>query len=320
MSAVSHRLSIANIEHAATVIDPVFLHSPQYVHESLSDVVGVPLMLKVETVNPIRSFKGRGATYFVSTVADDARLLCASAGNFGQAIAYACRQRGLPLRIYASVNANPYKVERMRALGADVVLQGEDFDGAKLAARAEAALTGAWMVEDGFEPAVSEGAGTIGRELLQAPTPPDVVVIPLGNGALLAGVARIMKARAPATRIIAVQAHGAPAMVESWRSGQLVRYARISTIADGIGVREPIPAALGDLAGLIDDAVLVTDEQIIAAMRLLHQHAGLVVEPSGAVGLAAMLQAPGLVAGNPTAAIICGGNLTDEQRRSWLGD
>ncbi len=313
-----HRLDLQRIEHATTVIDPAFLNSPQYVVESMSEILGTTVTLKVESVNPIRSFKGRGAGYFISTVADDARLICASAGNFGQAMAYACRARGLPLTIYASVNANPFKVERMRALGATVVLEGDDFDGAKSAARREAARIGAWMVEDGLEPTISEGAGTIGLELLRLPEPLDVIAVPLGNGALLAGVARVLKARSPCTRVVAVQAAGAPAMVESMRQGRLVRHDRVDTIADGIGVREPIPEALTDLAGLVDEEVLVSEQGIITAMRLLHRHAGLVVEPSGAVGIAAMMEHPATFAGRRSGTIICGSNLTDQQIEEWL--
>lgn len=318
MVAEPHRLDLARIDHAATVIDPVFLNSPQFEAETLGQALGVLLTLKVESVNPIRSFKGRGAGYFIATVADDANLMCASAGNFGQAMAYACRARGLPLKIYASVNANPFKVERMRALGAEVVLAGDDFDGAKEVARREAARIGARMVEDALEPAISEGTGTIGLELLRLPRPLEVIAVPLGNGALLAGVARVLKARSPGIRVVAVQAAGAPAMVESMRQGRVVRHERIATIADGIGVREPIPEALADLAGLVDDAVLVSEAAIVDAMRLLHRHVGLVVEPSGAVGIAAMMEHPATFAGARVGTIIGGGNLTDQQIAEWL--
>jgi len=116
----SHRLSLERIEHAAKVIDPAFLNTPQFVCEPLGEELGLRLALKIETMNPIRSFKGRGADFLVSQVKECGRLLCASAGNFGQAMAYACRKRGLKLTVYASINANPLKVERMRSLGAHV--------------------------------------------------------------------------------------------------------------------------------------------------------------------------------------------------------
>lgn len=314
----AHRLSLERIERASRAIDPVFLHSPQFVCEGLSDELGQRVALKVETLNPIRSFKGRGADWLVSQASRHERLLCASAGNFGQAMAYACRKRGLRLTIYAATQASPLKVERMRRLGADVVLYGADFDEAKAEARRAAAREGARFVEDSLDLETLEGAGTMGLEWLRFPEPLDALLVALGNGAMFNGVARVFKARRPQTRMVAVQALGAPAMVESWRTGRVVSYPRIDTIADGIGVRVPVPEALADMDGLVDDAVLVRESSILHAMRLLHQHAGLVVEPSGAVGVAALLERPELFRGQAVGTIVCGGNLTLEQMRAWL--
>src|SRR5687767_797687 len=123
-SSGMHRLALERVELAARLIDPVFLHTPQFVCEPLSAALGVRVALKIETLNPIRSFKGRGADFLVSQASNDVPLVCASAGNFGQAMAYACRKHGLKLTIYASTNANSLKVERMQMLGANVVLQG----------------------------------------------------------------------------------------------------------------------------------------------------------------------------------------------------
>ncbi len=313
-----HRLSLESIVRAATTIDPVFRNSPQFSCEPLSAALGCDLTLKVEVLNPIRSFKGRGAWHFVASLPTGARLVCASAGNFGQALGYACRARGIPITIYAAHSANPLKIERMRALGATVVLDGEDFDAAKLAAKAFAAAGGGQMVEDGLEPLISEGAGTIGLELLQHQQHYDALLIPLGNGALFNGVARWVKAHSPQTRIIAVSAAGAPAMVESWRAGRVISHASISTIADGIGVRAPIAEAVADMHGLCDDALLVDDDTIIAAMQLVFAYLGLVLEPSGAAGVAAVLANPARFADHRVATILCGGNLTAEQVRRWL--
>lgn len=318
-----HRLSLERIEQAAYRIDPVFLHTPQFVCEPLSQALGVPLLTKVETLNPIRSFKGRGADFFLQCILekfpqrDFPPLFCASAGNFGQAMAYICRKHGLPLTIYASVHANPLKIERMKALGAQVVLQGNDFDAAKLAARQQAQAVGGWMVEDGYEVAISEGAGSIGVELLQYPQPLAAVVVPLGNGALLGGVGRWIRAHSPQTRIIGVQAAGAPAMERSWRSKTLIELPQIATIADGIGVRVPIPEALQDMEGIVDEVWLVSEEALWQAMRLVQQHLGLLLEPSGAAGIAGLLEHRPAVNGL-VGTLLCGGNLTEEQRRTWL--
>ena len=247
-------------------------------------------------------------------------LICASAGNFGQAMAYACRARGVPLTVYAAEQANPLKIARMRAMGARVVLAGEDFDAAKALAREAAAREGARFVEDGRDPEPTEGAGTIALEWLAFPERLDALLVPLGNGALLAGIATVLEARRPETRIVAVGASGAPAMIESLRSGRTISHDRIDTIADGIGVRVPVPQALDDLRGLVDELILVPDDDILRAMRLLHRHAGVVAEPSGAAGLAAVVQEPARFAGQTVGTVICGGNLTPAQMRDWLAE
>lgn len=311
------RISLERISLARKFIDPVFLDTPQYELDSLNAVLGTRVVLKVETTNPIRSFKGRGAEFLVSQRADRTPLLCASAGNFGQAMAYACRKRGIRLMVYAASTANAYKVERMRSLGAEVILHGHDFDSAKEEARRVARTQGYPMIEDGLAVETIEGAGTIGLELLDAGQL-DVMLIALGNGALFNGIASVLKHRLPVTKRIAVQAAGAPAMADSWKTGRLVSYPTLNTIADGIGVRIPIPEALADMSPLVDDIITVREESIIEAMRLIHSHAGIVAEPSGAVGIAAILENPDRFRGHRTGTVICGGNLTNEQCRLWL--
>ena len=147
---------------------------------------------------------------------------------------------------------------------------------------------------------------------------PDILLIPLGNGALINGVALAVKASRPDVQIIAVQAEGAPAMVESWRSGKVVVHERVQTIADGIAVRLPVPEALADMQGLVDDALLVSEDAIVRGIQLLHQHVGVVVEPSGAVGIAAVLEHAERFQGAHVGTVVCGGNLTLEQMRMWL--
>ena len=320
-----HRLSLDAVRRAADAIDPVFSRSPQYVDSGLSAALGCSLIVKLETANPLRSFKGRGASFLVTerlTRDDSVRangVVCASAGNWGQAVAYACGRAGIDVTVFAAEGANPLKVERMRALGADVRLMGVDFDAAKDAGRAFAEDGGATFVEDGREAEVSEGHGTIGLELLAPERPdtrPDAVVVPLGNGAMLAGVARWVKACAPDVEVIGVCATGADAMRRSWLAARAVATGSADTIADGIAVRVPVPEAVADLDGLVDDIVLVEDERIVAAMRLALEAAGLVLEPAGAAGLAAVLADPERFAGRAVAAVLCGSNATVDQLRA----
>jgi threonine dehydratase len=307
------RLSLEHIARAATGIDPVFLDSPQYLAETLAQRLGCQLVVKIETLNPIRSFKGRGAEYLVSSLSGQPRLVCSTAGNFGQGMAYAARKRGLPITIFVAANANPLKVERMRSFGADVRHANDE----AAAARAFARENGALLVEDGVDAAIGEGAGTIGVELLRWPDPLDAIVVPLGDGSLLAGVARWVKAHRPATQIIGVCAQGSPAMERSWRSGRVLED-RSATIADGLAVSQPHPQAVADLTGLVDDILLADDNTMLEAMRLAHQELGLVLEPSGAAGLAAVMAYRERFRGQLVAVILTGGNLTAEQIRKWL--
>ncbi len=311
-------ISIEHIREAREVVDPVFLRTPQFLSETISERLGVATILKVECVNPIRSFKGRGASYLLHRLgASGPPLVCASAGNFGQGMAFACRKAGRPLTVFAARAANPFKLDRMRALGAEVVLAGADFDEAKDAASAHAEKAGSIYVEDGREGAISEGAGTIAAELLELDTELDAVVVPVGNGALINGAGTWLRRLAPATRVIGVCPAGAPAMELSWKSGRVVT-APADTIADGISVRVPGREALELMRTTADAVVLVTDAQIVEAMRMLLRDAGVVAEPAGAAGLAAVAALRHEFAGLTVATPVTGGNVTEAQAREWL--
>jgi threonine dehydratase len=207
---------------------------------------------------------------------------------------------------------NPAKAERMRALGAKVTLSNGDFDIAKLNARQLAAdHPECIFVEDGAEDAVTEGAGTIAVELLAAGTI-DTVVVPLGDGALITGIAAWLKDRSPATQIIGVCPEAAPAMLHAWREARgmpqspWVRHTS-QTIADGIEVRVPIQESVERMKNLVDDIVLVKDDELIEAMRLSASALGLVLEPSGAAGLAAIRNYE--LPGERLATILTGSNI-----------
>ena len=203
------RISIERIRESIEIIDPVFLNSRQFVSERLNDHLGFDLLLKDETDNPVKCFKGRGAEFLAAQHTDGRRIICASAGNFGHAMAYACVRRDIPVTVYASVNASPIKLDRMRELGADVVLHGEDFDAAKIEARRIAATGDARFVEDSLDVETVAGAGTMGVELLQDSRGFDALLVPLGNGAMFNGIATAYKSVRPDARLIAVQATGA---------------------------------------------------------------------------------------------------------------
>jgi threonine dehydratase len=300
-------LSLDRIAEAAEVVDPAFRNTPQFIHAALSRELGRDLVLKIETLNPIRSFKGRGADYYMRDLSPGQHVVCASAGNFGQAIAYAGRARDVAVTVFAAKQANPLKVDRMRELGADVVLDGDDFDAAKARARDHAAERSECVfVEDGQDPRIAEGAGTIAVEL--APLDLDAVIVPVGNGALISGIGSWLKAHSPRTRIVGVCAEAAPSMAISWRSGEPTATDTATTIADGIAVRVPVPEAIEWMRDVVDDIVLVSEAQIRQALWTIRDAVGMIVEPAGAMGVAGALVRR--LSGATQATIVTGSNIS----------
>jgi threonine dehydratase len=306
-------LSVKRIEEAARTIDPVFLNTPQYADEQLNAALARNVVVKVETANPVRSFKGRGADFFMERVDPGSTVVCSSTGNFGQAMAYAGRRRGIAVEVFVPENVNPVKLARMRAFGARVTPVGADSAASEAVARDYVAgREGCVYVEDGKEMAIAEGAGTIGIELIQA-GPFDAVVLPVGDGALITGVARWIKDFAPHTRIIGVCASGAPCMALSWRAGKPVSTERSDTIAEGIEVGVPVPESVVRLVALVDDMVLVDDSDLLEAMQLSVRTLGLLLEPSAAAGLAAIRVHN--LPGDRLATVLTGSNLRAEHLR-----
>ena len=282
-------LSLERIEEAARVIDPSLLNTPQFSDPMLSEALGRETVVKMENVSPIGSFKGRGADYFVGGLERrDERLVTATAGNWGIGLAYAGRRHGHPVEIFAGASAYAGKLRRMSALGANVTAVDGGPDMVHAAARDLADKeSGCQLVSDGEPAAVAEGHGTIGVELLRTGTL-DTVVVQVGDGALISGIARWLKAQSPSTHVVGVCASGAPAMKLSIDAGRPVRSDPLTTIAGGLAISEPIAASLERLQALVDDVVFVDDDDIRAAMALIADTIGVLVEPSGAAGVAAV--------------------------------
>ncbi|MER7835428.1 pyridoxal-phosphate dependent enzyme [Streptomyces sp. NPDC096040] len=315
------RLDTARIQAARRVIDPVFLDTPLYHCEALQPDLGCAVSIKLETANPVRSFKARGTEVAASLLADrgSPTVVCASAGNLGQALAWSGRGRGLDVTVVASRFATVAKLDRIRALGARLELVDGDHEMARERAAAIARYDGSRLLEDSLDLETCEGAATIGLELVDTVPSFDAVLIALGGGALATGVGHVMKALAPEVEVICVQPLGAPAMTHSWRGRRVVTTDSADTIADGVAGRRPIPAVLDDLLLVADDAVLVQEASIIAGMRMLLDHAGLVVEPSAALGIAAILEDRDRFAGRHVVTIVCGSNVDMNAYHRWVG-
>ncbi|OJF92991.1 threonine ammonia-lyase [Pararhizobium antarcticum] len=299
---------------ASSRIDGRFTNSPLLEQQTANDATGVRLLAKVEMLNPIRSFKGRGTDWWLQNQPPGTDpIISASAGNFGQGLARAGRKHGRPVIIYAATSANPAKIEAMRRLGADVRLQGKDFDAAKAAARTFADAHGYAFVEDGALREIAEGAGTIAleitRELAGEDVQLDAILVPLGNGALLTGVGTWIKAHAPTCRVIGVVAAAAPAMKQAFETGMPVSTKTAMTAADGIAVRECVPYALESMKTTVDAVWAVDEATITAARRFCLEHYGLVIEEAGAAGVAAIMDRKEELKGRTVATILCGSNV-----------
>jgi threonine dehydratase len=315
------RLDTDRIRAAREVIDPVFLGTPLYRCQALEPVLGCGVSIKLETANPVGSFKARGTEVVASLLPGSGprAVVCASAGNLGQALAWSGRGRGLEVTVVASRFAPAAKLDRIRALEARLELVDGDIEVARERAAALARHEGIRLVEDSLDIETCEGAATIGLELTDIAPSFDAVLIALGGGALATGVGHVIKALAPEVEVICIQPAGAPAMTHSWHQRRVVTSGPTDTIADGVAGRCPIPAVLDDLLLVADDAVLVQEASIIAGMRMLLDHAGLVVEPSAALGIAAILEDRDRFAGRHVVTIVCGSNVDPDAYRRWVG-
>lgn len=301
------------------MIDPVFLDTPLYRCEALEPGLGCAVSIKLETANPVRSFKARGTELVASGLAENGSdaVACASAGNLGQALAWSGRGRGLDVTVVASRDAPATKLDRIRALDARLELVDGDIDVARDRATEIARHHGIRLLEDSLDVETCEGAATIGLELVDTVPAFDTVLVALGGGALTTGVGHVLKALAPEVEVIGVQPLGAPAMARSWRERRVVTTDSTDTIADGVAGRRPIPAVLDDLLVVADDVILVQETSIVAGMRMLLHHAGLVVEPSAALGIAAILEDHDRFAGRHVATVICGSNVDIDSYQRW---
>jgi len=308
---------------AYPAIPAAFRGMPQFVSEPLSEIAGAPIIVKIETVNPIGCFKGRGTWLAIAAllrrgaVGEGQGVIVASAGNFGQGIAFACRALGIPAIVFAATSASAVKVDAMRRLGADVRLVGEDFDAARVAA-ADLANEAAWqLVVDGQDPWMAIGAGTAALELTEAVRRGDLpafsrIYVPVGNGSLIAGIGTWMRHAAPLTRVIGVQAARAPAMTLSWREGRPIETELADTVADGIAARVPVPEALELMVNVVDEMLLVDEEEILSATAELAAALPVRVETAAGAAWAALRRT--VDQAGPTALIVTGGNVNDAGR------
>jgi threonine dehydratase len=305
-------VTIAAVRQAAAAINGVIARTPVISTPSISELAGVEIHLKLETLHRTGSFKERGALAKLLTLDGGARragVIAMSAGNHAQGVAYHARRLGIPATIVMPEGTPFIKIDRTEAYGAKVVLKGDSLVAAREAADALARDEGLVLVHPYDDRAVIAGQGTIALELLADQPDLETVVVPIGGGGLISGIAVAGKALNPGIDIIGVQSTLYPSMYRLMRGEDPGPPAAAATLAEGIAVKEPGRLTRRIVKALVSDILLVDDVTIERAVEVLLERQKLVVEGAGAAGLAAVLAAPKRFRGRRIGVVICGGNI-----------
>ncbi len=321
-------VTLAEIEAARERIAGRVHHTPLLPSRTLGERIGARVWLKAENLQKTGSFKVRGALNRIATLSPEERargIITVSAGNHAQGVAWAAAAAGVPATVVMAETATASKVAATRDYGAEVILFGpssvESFAEMERLRR-ERGLT---LVHPFDDPAIIAGQGTVGLEILEdlpelgQGDAPDTVVVPIGGGGLIAGVAVALKERRPDVRIVGVEPHGAAAMHASLRAGRPVHLDRIDTVADGLTAPFAGELTLRIVRYYVDDIVLIYDAAILAGVRFLLERAKLLAEPAGAAAVGALLA--GAIAPEPgsnVVALVCGGNVGLDRLAGYL--
>src|SRR5579863_4533623 len=308
-------LDLADVLAARQRIAPYLRPTPLFRYPVLDALTGTRTWVKHENHQPVGAFKVRGGINLVSQLTEAERrrgVIAASTGNHGQSVAYAAEEFGARAVICMPEQANPVKVESMRALGAEVIFHGRDFDEAREHCEKLATEHGYRYIHSGDEPALIAGVATYTLEILEVQPGTEVIVVPVGGGSGAAGTCVVAKTVRSSVEVIGVQSEAAPAAYRSWQAGALVEDAT-STFAEGLATRTAFELPQRILRDRLDDFVLVSEAALKAATRLMIEKTRNLVEPAGAAALAAVLAAPHRFAGRKVAIICSGGNISPAQ-------
>jgi len=293
--------------------------TPLHHYPTLSELVGAKIYIKHENHQPIGAFKVRGGLVLAAQLTPEQRrggLFTASTGNHGLSISYAAQAHGLKATIAVPEGANPGKVAAMRALGAEVVFHGQDFDSAREWIMKIAEQRGGTFVGPTDEPLI-HGVGTYALEIIEELPDVEVIIVPIGAGSGVCGTCIVAKSINPEIKVIGVQSTQAPAAQRSWKSGKLVT-AEMQTFAEGIATRVPFENTQRIMGRYLDDFVLVEDAEIKKAIITLLEHTHNLAEGAGAAPFAAALQLKQRLAGRKVALVMSGGNLSVEKLKNFL--
>ena len=304
-------VALAEVQDARRRLEGVAVRTPLDRSRALSDRIGGDVFIKCENLQRTGSFKTRGAYNRIGRLGEAERskgVVAASAGNHAQGVALAASLSGIESTVYMPEAAPLPKVEATKRYGARVVLEGRDFGQAVAAATKHAEECGAVFVHPYEHPHIIAGQGTVGCEILEQAGEPGTVVVPVGGGGLISGIAAALRASAASVRIVGVQASGAAAFPPSLEAGRPIHLEHMSTIADGIAANCPGELTFAHVQELVDDVVCVDDEALAEALVFSAERMKLVLEPAGAAGVAAIL-AEAVKPVPPVVVVLSGGNI-----------
>jgi threonine dehydratase len=307
--------TLRDVYRAKNTIAPHIPRTPLHFSSGLSEMLDAEVYLKHEEYLPLGAFKGRGGINLLANLSDEEKergLITASSGNHGQSMASACKLFGVKAIIGLPEDANPNKVAAMRALGAELVFHGADFDAARLHCETLAKEEGYRFVHPVNDPLLIAGVGTQALETLEDLPDVQVLMLPLGGGSGVSGACIVAKGIDPSIEVLAVQSEQAPAGYLSWKQGQMVE-AEMNTFAEGVATRSGYELAQSVIRELLDDFLLVSDKEIHRAIGTLVDKAHTLAEGAGATALAGAIKYPEKVKGKKVAITVSGGNITAEQ-------
>ncbi len=313
---------LADVIAARQRIAPYLRPTPLYAYPALDAVAGARLHVKHENHQPVGAFKVRGGVNLVSQLGAGERgrgVVTASTGNHGQSVAFASNIFDVRAIVCVPEQANPVKVESMRALGADIVFHGRDFDDAREHCEKLSAEHGYRYIHSANEPDLIAGVGTYTLEILETEPATDVIVVPVGGGSGAAGACIVAKSARRSIEVIGVQAEAAPAAYRSWRARELLTDAN-TTRAEGLATGTAFDLPQRILWELLDDFVLVSENALTNATRLMIEKTRNLVEPAGAAALAAVLADPARFAGRNVTIVCSGGNISPAQLAALWAD
>src|SRR5262245_3893865 len=311
----------ADVEAALPIVRRYLAPTPLYEWPALSQMLGCRYYLKHENHTPTTAFKVRGGLHLVARLPEEQKrrgVIGCTTGNHGQSLAYACRRFGVRCVLVVPAVNNPDKIAAMRSLGAEIVEHGRDYDEAREHCETLRHREGLRYVHSANEPDLIAGVGTYALEIFDALPDPDVILVPVGLGSGICGTALVAAARRPATEVIGVQSELAPAVTRSWHEGRPVELSTPKTFAEGMATRMPADLTLAIMRQHVADMVLVSDDELREAIRLLLRVTHTLAEGAGAASTAAGLKLRQRLAGKTVVGILSGGNLDLRERARIL--